>query len=211
MRILELFMGTGSFARAALDLGHEVTGVDIEPCPEDLVGKIEYYQADLSRHRFTSSMNRPWEWSLYDFVWASPPCNTFSTRGWNRSNPRRIDCKAVTDEARHGDRLAQVAIYHIIQKGRGVLENPRACMRKQDYVRILDRITVTYCQYGHDRMKPTDLFFYPSVPETFDVRMCKNGDPCHKRGPRGSKGSSDARIPYDLCKEILLALEEFEK
>jgi len=209
MRILELFMGTGSFARAALDLGHEVVGVDIEPCPEDLTDKIKYYQEDLSIPKFVS---REWEYCLYDFVWASPPCNTFSTRGWNRANPKRIDCKAVTDEARYADILAKQAVYQIIKNGKGVLENPRACMRKQDYVRILDRVTVSYCQYGHDRMKPTDLFFYPLVPETFEARMCKNGDPCHKRSPRGSKGSSDARVPYDLCKEILLALqEEFEQ
>ena len=207
MRILELFMGDGSFTRVALDLGHEVVGVDIAKCPEDLVGKIKYYQEDLSIPRFGS---REWEYGIYNFVWASPPCNTFSARGWSRSNPRRVDCKAVTEEAKHADYLAERAIYQIIRNGRGVLENPRACMRKQDYVEKLDRVTVTYCQYGHDRMKPTDLFFYPSVPETFDARMCKNNDPCHKRGPRGSKGSSDARVPYDLCKEILLALEESE-
>lgn len=205
MQILELFMGTGSFARAALDLGHEVVGVDISPCPEDLVGKIDYYQEDLSIPMLGS---RDWEYGIYDFVWGSPPCNTFSVRGLSYSNPRRVDCKAVTDEARHGDTLAQQAVYQIIKNGRGVLENPRACMRKQDYVQDLDRVTVTYCQYGHDRMKPTDLFFYPSVPKTFDARMCKNGDTCHKRGTRGSKGSSDARVPYDLCKEILLAVQD---
>ena len=208
MKILELFMGTGSFTRAALDLGHEVVGVDILPCPEDLIDRIEYYQEDLSTFYFGS---RKWEYGIYDFVWASPPCNTFSSRGWSKSNPRRIDCKAVTDEAKYADQLVQFAIYQIIRNGKGVIENPRACMRKQDYIQTFDRTTVTYCQYGHNRMKPTDLFFYPSVPETFDARICKNGDLCHIRGPRGSKGSSNARVPYNLCKEILLALMEILK
>ena len=200
MIILELFFGNGSFSRAALDLGHEVTGVGIDPCPTDLVDRITYYQEDLSISPYIS---RDWEYGLYDFVWASPPCNTYSARGWSRKSPRRIDCKAVTEEARKADKLTEAAIYQIKRNGRGCIENPRACMRKQDFIQSFKRVTVTYCQYGHKRMKPTDLFFYPDIPLGFIPKACKNGDPCHIPSPRGSKGSSDATVPYDLCRELL--------
>jgi hypothetical protein len=47
------------------------------------------------------------------------------------------------------------------------------------------RVTVTYCQYGDERMKPTDIWTnaYWWEPKS----LCKNGDPCHVKAPRGSK------------------------
>ena len=47
------------------------------------------------------------------------------------------------------------------------------------------RHTVTYCQYGDERMKPTDIW---TNAEWWKPRpMCKNGMPCHVAAPRGSK------------------------
>jgi hypothetical protein len=71
------------------------------------------------------------------------------------------------------------------------------------------RHTVTYCQYGDDRMKPTDIWTNSNV--WVPRPMCKNGAPCHIAAPRGSKtgtqGRSNAyersKIPEDLCQEIL--------
>ena len=71
------------------------------------------------------------------------------------------------------------------------------------------RNTVTYCQYGDERMKPTDIWTNSDV--WVPRPMCKNGSPCHVAAPRGSKtgtqGRSNAyersKIPEDLCREIL--------
>lgn len=46
------------------------------------------------------------------------------------------------------------------------------------------RHTISYCQYGDNRMKPTDIWtndlkWIPKPP-------CKNGDKCHISAPRGS-------------------------
>lgn len=71
------------------------------------------------------------------------------------------------------------------------------------------RHTVTYCQYGDNRMKPTDIWtnnvLWKPMP------MCKNGDNCHVAAPRGSKTGTQglanaferSKIPQVLCYEIL--------
>ena len=38
------------------------------------------------------------------------------------------------------------------------IENPRGLLRKMPFMRDLMRHTVTYCQYGDTRMKPTDIW-----------------------------------------------------
>lgn len=38
------------------------------------------------------------------------------------------------------------------------IENPRGGLRKMRFMQGLPRYTVTYCQYGDTRMKPTDIF-----------------------------------------------------
>ena len=73
------------------------------------------------------------------------------------------------------------------------------------------RNTVTYCQYGDERMKPTDIWTNNDlwIPRP----MCKNGDSCHVAAPRGSKTGTQgrkgaferSRIPEDLCFEVLTA------
>jgi hypothetical protein len=89
------------------------------------------------------------------------------------------------------------------------MENPRGVLRKLDVVKGLKKNSVTYCQYGDERMKPTDIWTNSDVwtPKP----MCKNGDPCHVAAPRGSRTGTQGRanayerskIPEELCREIL--------
>jgi len=82
----------------------------------------------------------------------------------------------------------------------------------------IPRVTVTYCQYGDLRMKPTDLFGV--LPPSFNARRCKNGMTCHVRAPRGSptgtQGMKNATekgvVPFKLCWELLnSAVHDIEK
>ena len=99
-----------------------------------------------------------------------------------------------------------------------IIENPRGLMRKMGAVEYLTRHTVTYCQYGDTRMKPTDIFSN-NIYDMFNLDgwqprpMCYNGNTkCqHEAAPRGSrtgtqglKGNYERSIvPYELCYEIL--------
>jgi hypothetical protein len=94
-----------------------------------------------------------------------------------------------------------------------IIENPRGMLRKLPPVQGLERRTVTYCQYGDTRMKPTDL--WGTVPGWEPQPPCKNGAPCHEAAPRGSRtgtqgidGAKDrSRVPYGLGLEVLKAIE----
>lgn len=78
-----------------------------------------------------------------------------------------------------------------------------------DFMSGLRRFTVTYCQYGDTRMKPTDIWTNHPAPEFRPP--CHNGDPCHIPAPRGAKtgtqglsGSKErSRIPPALCEHIV--------
>lgn len=77
------------------------------------------------------------------------------------------------------------------------------------FMRDLPRYTVTYCQYGDTRMKPTDI--WTNHPDPQFKPACSNGDPCHERAPRGSmtgtQGLKDHKhrsvIPEELCDHIV--------
>ena len=83
-------------------------------------------------------------------------------------------------------------------------------MRK--FIKDLPRYTVTYCQYGDNRMKPTDIW---TNIEWTPRPVCKNGDKCHESAPRGSRtgtqGLKNAKdrsvVPKELCREILKSLK----
>lgn len=106
---------------------------------------------------------------------------------------------------------------HIIAKAAPrlgfIIENPRAKLRKLPVVADLPRVTVTYCQYGETRMKPTDLWGRFPAGLTFKP-PCANGASCHVSAPRGSTtgtqgmdSAESARIPYALALSVCLAAE----
>lgn len=94
------------------------------------------------------------------------------------------------------------------------IENPRGGMRKMDFMSGLPRYTVTYCQYGDTRQKPTDI--WTNHPNPRFKPPCHRGDPCHDAAPRGSRtgtqgldGSIErSKIPKELCKHIVDICEE---
>ena len=94
------------------------------------------------------------------------------------------------------------------------IENPRGGLRKMNFMKGLPRYTTTYCQWGDDRMKPTDL--WTNHPNPRFRPPCKNGDPCHTPAPRGSrtgtqgiKGSvKRSLIPEQLCDHVVDICEE---
>lgn len=125
---------------------------------------------------------------------------------------------AKTEFAKKSDRLVENTL-KLIKEYNCIfyIENPRAVLRKMPFMRGIDRTTVTYCSYGHNSMKPTDIWSN-NIDNLFQngwipKKMCHNGNKnCHyEAAPRGSrtglqgiKGAYNrSKIPKELCEDII--------
>lgn len=215
LKFLELFAGTRSIGKVAVARGHDVFSVDWDKKLPD----IDLY-TDIGTLTAQDILEK---FGLPDVVWISFDCTTFSMAAISRhrvKNPLTGNLDPVSDYAKECDRIDQHVLEMVkdIQaerKKRGLspaivfIENPRAGLRMMTWMAGWPRYTVTYCQYGDTRMKPTDIF--TNHPDPQFKPMCKNGDPCHEAAPRGSKtgtqGLRNARargvIPAQLCEHIV--------
>jgi hypothetical protein len=206
MKVLELFAGTRSISKAFEARGHETFSIEWSENFENisLRADVSTVTADMILERF----GRP------DVIWASPDCTTFSIAAIShhrRKNPETGNLDPVSDYAKFCDEVDQ----HVLDLIRALkprfwfIENPRGGMRKMVWMKGIPRYTVTYCQYGDKRMKPTDIWTNHPAPRFRPP--CKNGDSCHERAPRGSrtgtqglKGSKERSvIPAALCEHIV--------
>lgn len=203
MKVLELFAGSRSIGKVAEQFGWEVFSVDINNF-EGIDYVTDILDFDNNEVPFVP-----------DIIWASPPCTTFSVASighhWHKNYvPKTEKCfngieivKRTLEIVNFWLKFNPDLTYFI--------ENPRGLLRKMDFMQNLDRQTVTYCQYGDSRMKPTDI--WTNSVNWLPRPMCKNGATCHTSAPRGSstgtqglKGNYErSRIPNDLCYEILVS------
>lgn len=205
MKVLELFAGTRSIGKAFETKGHEVFSVEWDKSFNDidLYGNI----LELDACTILEIFGRP------DVIWASPDCTTYSIAAisHHRERDEHGNLTPVSEYAKFCDRVNQHVLCLILALSPKYwfIENPRGGMRKMDFMDGLPRYTVTYCQYGDTRMKPTDI--WTNHPDPRFKPACKNGDPCHERAPRGAKtgtqglkGSIErARIPREFCVHIV--------
>jgi len=208
MNTVELFAGTKSFSKVMKSKGFTTITYDNN---KDL---NPTYVVDILKKE---CMIIPIETYL---LWASPPCTGFSVasigKAWNK------DKTPKSETAKIGLRLLEETIILIlkIKPKYWFIENPRGMMRvviddlfKKYGITNYRRVTVTYCQYGDTRIKPTDI--WTNLSE-WEGKKCKNGDKCHVSAPRGSRtgtqGLKDAKergvIPPALFEEILNYIKE---
>ena len=207
MLIFDFFSGTGSSTLAFEEAGDTVIRFELDPQFE-ATHTVDILE--LSSEWLLSKYGRP------DFIWASPPCTAFSVASighhWT-GGPGGYEPK--TEAARFNQTLVEHTrkLIQGLQPHYGYLiENPRGMLRKLPAVRGLPQRTITYCQYGDDRMKPTHLWGY--VPGWKPRAMCKNGDTCHTAAPRGSRTGTQglagaverSRVAPELSKEIREAI-----
>lgn len=117
-----------------------------------------------------------------EVVWASPPCTKFSVAALSKHwTEEKLPEK---DEVVEHVKMAYRTL-HLIREMEPkwwFVENPRGMLRKVYPFEPVD--FVTYCQYGFDYMKPTDL--YGRHPPSLEYKSCKPGSACHDAAPRGT-------------------------
>ena len=210
MKVLELFAGTRSIGKEFEEKGHEVFSVEWDRSFENIDLYKDIYE--LSAKEILDKFGKP------DVIWASPDCSSYSIAAisHHRKREENGNLAPVSEYAKFCDRVNRHTLNLImtLSPKYWFIENPRGGMRKMDFMHGLPRYTVTYCQYGDTRMKPTDI--WTNHPDPKFKPMCKNGDPCHEKAPRGSKtgtqglkGSKERSvIPAELCRHIVKICEE---
>lgn len=211
LKVLELFAGTRSIGRAFEARGHEVFSVEWDKSFKDIDLYKDVYT--ISAAEIIERFGKP------NVIWASPDCSSYSIAAisHHRREEPNGNKTPVSEYAQFCDRV-NMHVHNLIMTLSPELwfiENPRGGMRKMDFMHGLPRYTVTYCQYGDTRMKPTDIWTNHPAPKF--KPMCKNGDPCHVSAPRGAKtgtqglkGSKERSvIPAELCGHIVDICEEY--
>lgn len=176
LRVLELFAGSRSIGKVAEHLGMRVLSVDL----------IDFGGI----HRVGDIMGmKPRTFKDWDIIWASPPCTAFSvasigqhwTGGARQYAPKSAD-------AYLGQALVKRTQEIIAANPKAIwfMENPRGVLRKLPMMQGFGtHHTVTYCTYGDDRMKPTDIWTNCTAWQPKSV--CRNRGKCHVSAPRGAK------------------------
>ena len=215
MKVLELFAGSRSFSKVAEEMGMETFTTDFKPFDKiDYV--VDILDFDVSKLPF-----KP------DVIWASPPCTYFSVASighhWNKDHTPK------TEQAKLGVKIVQktLDIINFLKPDYFFIENPRGKLRRLEVVKDIPKTTVSYCQYGDTRLKPSDIWSnfifeeHSLLSEDNKLQgwnprpMCnyrqKNCKCHHEKAPRGSKTGTQglknnyerSKVPYELCKEIL--------
>ena len=200
--VLELFAGSRSIGKAAIQLSFELFSSDINDF-EDIDYVVDIRKFDVNKVPF-----KPF------IIWASPPCTGFSVASigshWTGGKKGYIP---KTEISTIGIELVQktIEIIKYFNPKYWFIENPRGLLRKMPFMQEFKRQTVWYCQYGDNRAKPTDIW---TNSNTWIPRpCCFNGNKkCHhesaprgaKTGTQGRNGAYDrSKIPHELCIEIL--------
>lgn len=220
MKVVNLFAGEGTWARAWTDRGHDVWRTDITDFPgTDHVSDIlELRLSDIPRER--------------DVLLASPDCTAFSVMSIS-THWRIIDGVHVPLTPKAHNRMGLVfktlAIAEALVERDGLwagaIENPRGKLRKLGMLDRYDHAEVMYCHYGDTRMKPTDLWGAPAFPTSWkpkdichsakadhpDDCCCRDHDPAPRGAKEGTQGlSTQARshMPYELSWSFATAAED---
>lgn len=192
IKMLELFKGTGSQGKAAIELGileKNIVSVDMDSKWEPtILGNI--LELDYTK------------WEVPDIITASPPCETFSILIPTHRNKVRDymgDMRPLNEKGRIGDAVLFKTIEiikYFLEKNphlNFVIENPRGFMKK---MKCMSEEPIKYmCEgwyscYGYSYRKPTN--FWSNTPITLKKGK-KYEDEC------GTKDSGVEMLSFKLA------------
>lgn len=217
IKVLELFAGQRSIGKSFEKHNHDVFSIEWDKKHDN----INWY-VDIGTITVEDIIAK---FGVPDVIWASPDCTSYSIAGISHHRIKEIDGNLApkSDYAKFCDEVnknVMKLIDDLLKLNPNLIyfiENPRGGMRKMNFIKDKPRYTVTYCQYGDERMKPTDI--WTNHPNPNFKPMCKNGDPCHVSAPRGSRTGTQGRknsmerslIPEKLCDYIVEICEDIIK
>tara|TARA_R110000751_G_C13634847_1_gene466274 strand:- start:148 stop:807 length:660 start_codon:yes stop_codon:yes gene_type:complete len=215
IKMLELFKGTGSQGKAAIELGvleTNIVSVDMDAkWKPTILGNI--LELDYTK------------WEVPDIITASPPCETFSiliSSHKNKVRDYKGDMRPLNEKGRIGDAVLFKTIEiikYFLEKNpdiKFVIENPRGFMKKMP---CMSEEPIKYiCEgwyscYGFSYRKPTN--FWSNTP----IKLMKgraNEDECGTKDNNVEmttfKLAQRYRMPPLLCKAIIeqLVMEEID-
>jgi hypothetical protein len=202
MKSIELFCGTQSFSKVAREMGFETFTSDSN----------KRFKSDYTINILNFDVKRvPF---IPDVIWASPPCTYFSIasmwKHWSKDyTPKTLFAVCALDIVKK--MLEVIGYFNKLNPNLKIyIENPRGMLRHTGLLDHFIRHTVTYCQYGETRMKPTDIW---TNDESWKPRpMCEVTDKCHTTTTNDlTTAALRSVVPYELCKEILSNVQDQAK
>lgn len=154
--LLELFKGTGSVGKVGKKYKFNIVSIDIEEKykPDILIDILKWdYKKFYNETGF-----KP------DFIWASPPCNTYSPLAYPLKERNIETSEPLSERAKIGTKILYrtIAIINYFKKINPklfyVIENPRGMMRNDKKIKKMILNNTLYCLYGDKRRKSTDFF-----------------------------------------------------
>lgn len=170
-KLLELFKGTGSVGKVAKKLGYDVVSIDFDPI---FTPTIETDILDWNYKKFYKETHY-----IPDFIWASPPCNTFSSLSYPLKGRNIETAEPYSERAKIGTKILHRTL-QIIQffnklnpNMKFCIENPHGMMRKDKLMKKLYMETTLYCLYGDFKKKPTDFWSNFEMDLIPTIKGCK--------------------------------------
>ena len=137
MKVLELFSGTGSVGKVAVNFGFNVVSLDRD------------MDADIK----VDIMN--WDYKIYppghfDIIWASPPCTEYSIA-------KTIGIRKIEEANEIVKRVLDIISY--FEPLYFMIENPQTgLLKNQDFMQGIPYSDVDYCKYGMPYRKRTRIW-----------------------------------------------------
>jgi site-specific DNA-cytosine methylase len=206
LNMFELFKGTGSIGKVAKRLGFNVISLDFDPIytPDIETDVLKWdYRKWAEENNF-----------IPDYIWASPPCNTFSTLAYRLKERNTKTAVPKSARAKEGTAILHktIEIIKYFQKKNPKLlytiENPRGMMRHDSEIKKLpNRETTLYCLYGDFKRKPTDFW------SNFPMGLKPHTDKCKGKNVVANLANLPTieqrySIPARLVKTILSKAKE---